>query len=313
MGKSWFNLLGLLSLWGLIGAIIWDGNITKNSKHKQIEPAQIEQIVHDYLLKNPRVIIEMEDRLRLQERAEEEAAIRKTKEAMAKEFNHMLIAPGELLKTSRQQPTKDYILWYFTQPKCPSCHRADHLVQEVVTAHPELEQRIFYWPFFGGEALKIARLAMAAQQQNLASELYQAIIHFKDSAITLEQAQKLAEALPGIDMPKLLKAAEQPDLVKALKDNFILASKLRLTGTPTIIITDKTGKFIEAISGFNKSLKRDLENRIDLVKKRAQIQNPQTQQQQLETPLLQTPSVQPQMQTQAKAQEAPLKQADNRF
>lgn len=262
MKKNWLNLLGVLSLWSLIAAIVWNAYVIK--RHKQLTSTEIETIVHNYLLSNPRIMLEVDDRLRAQERAEEAAAIQRIKEAVGKEFSTMLQSPGELsgvVGTAKQ----DYVLWYFTQPRCPSCHKADRIVQEVVTRHPELEQRVYYWPFFGGEALKVAKLVMAAQQQGLASEFYQMVIGY-DGALTEVNVQNLAGGLPGLDAGRLVQDVNQPSLNKILKDNFILASKLYLTGTPTIIITDRFGKKIEIISGFSETLKDDLEKRIDRIK-----------------------------------------------
>ncbi len=277
-GKHW---LGLISLWALVAAVAW--NAYEISKHPALQPSpallqkpqiaaakpEIEQIVHQYLLAHPQIIVELQNRVLAEEQAKEAAEDERTRSAALKHFQTLVNAPGEMLgKTGALQ--QDYALWYFTQPKCPSCHKTNRMIWDFVQAHPQLEFRVFYWPFFGGETVKMAKMLMSVHHycgSVPAQNFYKALLE-GDNILSVKELEKLlSKALPKISLDGLAQDSERPEVVKALKNNFLLAKKLELTGTPTIILTDKNGQVAEVISGFNEQLTKDLATKL------AQLQN----------------------------------------
>lgn len=262
--RASFSIVGLITLWGLIGAIIWHAEAMKRPQvaaPNQLNTADIkdlERLFHNYLVSHPQLLLEMESSLNQQEQAAQQASDERIKGAVTANFKHLLGAPGELSALTGAA-NKPWILWYFTQPICPSCHKSDHLVTQFLANHPDIEVRTFLWPFFGGEAVTISQLIMAGRYQNCATQLLEATGKYRD-ALTLPLAQELIKThVKNANFDRLTKDSKQNRLTSALKDNFWLAKKLELTGTPTVIITSNDGKKVAVISGFSAQLTKELE------------------------------------------------------
>jgi protein-disulfide isomerase len=108
---------------------------------------------------------------------------------------------------------------------------------EAEAADPEL--RIVYkeFPILGPNSTAAAKVALATHRQGKYAEFHKALMQAK--GVTDEaSALKLAEDL-GLDMERLRKDMEAPEIQSAIDRNLALAEALRVTGTPTFIIGDR--------------------------------------------------------------------------
>jgi len=108
---------------------------------------------------------------------------------------------------------------------------------EAEAADPEL--RIVYkeFPILGPNSTAAAKVALAVHRQGRYEDFHKALMQVKGVADEAS-ALKLAEEF-GLDMERLRKDMEAPEIQVAIDRNLALAEALRVTGTPTFIIGDQ--------------------------------------------------------------------------
>jgi len=229
----------------------------KDGKSAEFTPTQtkeIEKIVHDYLLKNPKILRETSKKLKELEQAEEQTKIEANIAKYKKEiFNDK--GPGRLVLGN---PQGKIIIAEFTQHQCPSCKSSAIILHELVKSNPEIKLIVIYWPFLGGNAIHTAKSVLAAEEQNKGAELNHAIFAHEES-ITKDKLDPVIKSIKDLDDKKLSSAIENKKHDKGLSNNFNLAQKLGLTGTPAIIFTNKEMTKFSLVPGKTPHFEEDLD------------------------------------------------------
>lgn len=207
---------------------------------KSFTPAQtkeVEQIVHDYLLNNPQILMEVGSKLQDQERQEKKAQIEQIKKSIPKYKKQIFDtkAPGRVLLGN---PDGKIIIAEFTQHQCPHCKATASTINKLLKDHPEIQRITIYWPFFGNDATYTAKAVLAAQKQNKA-ELLNLAFFDQDTFITKSKADTIIQSIPALDSKKLNADMNNKEFNNGLKANFKLAQDLNLIGTPTLIFANK--------------------------------------------------------------------------
>lgn len=189
-----------------------------------------EDVVRDYLLKNPAIIREAMQLLQAQEEAEKQAAA-----AQALKQYH-----SELLQNADSpvggNPKGDITVVEFFDYNCGYCKRVAPTVAAVVKNDPNV--RVVYKEFaiLGPQSVIAARAALAAKRQGKYHE-------FHDALMTAEQADAhsvsaIAKEL-GLDEDKLARDMQDPAIVAQLERNYRLATAIGVNGTPAFVIGDR--------------------------------------------------------------------------
>jgi protein-disulfide isomerase len=92
-------------------------------------------------------------------------------------------------------------------------------------------------PIFGEDSEAAAKLALASDKQGKYFEMHQKLFS-EPGKSDKEKALRIAKEL-GLDVDKLQKDAEDPDIKKSLDQAKDLAQKLNLQGTPLYLIGDR--------------------------------------------------------------------------
>jgi protein-disulfide isomerase len=199
-----------------------------SSDFSPTQQAKIEAIVHDYLVKNPQVLLEagralQEQRLgNLQKRVQDVIPLHVT------ELFHDTTSP------SMGNPTGNLALVEFFDYQCPHCKTMTPVVDKLAEKNPGLRVIFKQLPIFGDASEMAAKAALAAQQQGKFLNLHRALMN-TDQPLSEALIMKLATE-QGLDSVKLKKDMQEKDNFMALKNTFALAEAMGINGTPAFVI-----------------------------------------------------------------------------
>ncbi|MCB5175941.1 MULTISPECIES: DsbA family protein [Microvirga] len=218
----------------LIGALaIGPAAMAQNAPFTDQQRQAIGEIVRDYLLKNPEVLTEvigeLEKRQAEAQQVAQAGALKETRETL-------LNAPHSFVVGN---PSGDVTLVEFFDYNCGYCKRAMEDVQTLVKNDSKLRVVLKDFPVLGPDSVEASRVSLAVGKQLKGDKLFD--FHTKlmgtRGRVNGEKALATAKEM-GVDMARLQKDMQSPDIQKALQENMELGDKLSLTGTPAFIVGD---------------------------------------------------------------------------
>jgi protein-disulfide isomerase len=200
----------------------------------------IEQVVKDYLMQNPQILVEVQGALESKMATEEAERTKQLVAENAKELYRHQDAPVA------GNPNGDITVVEFFDYNCGYCKRGFHNILELIEKDKNVRVVFKELPILSKDSEDAARIALAARAQGKYWELHRALIESKGrvtEASALEAAGKL-----GLDVQKL-KTDKDSEPVKAeLARVEALARKMNISGTPHFLVGD------EAIGGAPEDL-----------------------------------------------------------
>ena len=195
----------------------------------------IENVVHDYLVKNPEVLVEVSQVLqqKQQKNAQDQAksAVFDNADAL---FNGTVTVVGN--------PTGKVTLVEFFDYQCIHCVKMAPALANLVKKNPDL--RVIYkeFPIFGDSSVTASKAALAAGMQGKYVQMHDALLK---AGKRLDDKTVMAKAKSvGLDMNKLKKDMDSKEVAAMLDANRELADKMHLQGTPAFVIASTpAGKF----------------------------------------------------------------------
>lgn len=188
----------------------------------------VEGIVHDYLIKNPQILIEMTTALRQQQADQMEANVIKQLPALASQLFFDKTDP------MLGNPNGTITIVEFFDYQCPHCKPMGAILNNIVKNNANV--RVIYkeFPIFGAPSQFATKAAFAAHMQGKYTQLHDILLNsqerFNDQMI-LGFAQKA-----GLDMAKLQTDMKSDELQKQIANTYQLAGKLGIDATPAFII-----------------------------------------------------------------------------
>jgi len=198
---------------------------------------QMEQVVHDYLVKNPEVLIEASQVLQQKQQKNMQEQAKNAINQNAKElFLGQLSVAGN--------PKGSVTLVEFFDYQCIHCKEMKPVVDALIQSDSNL--RVIYreFPIFGKASEFASRAALAAAMQGKYVPMHQALMKISkhlDENLVMEAAKSA-----GLDVAKLKKDMESKQVTETLDANRKLAEKLHLMGTPAFIIASTPGGSFKA-------------------------------------------------------------------
>ncbi|MEW6130197.1 MAG: DsbA family protein [Acidobacteriota bacterium] len=237
MNKRFLSLI----ITATIIAIVSATNTTAQVKRKTKVPAKtgeiskpereaIENVVREYLIKNPLVV--REAMMALQ--AQEEKQKRETTAANMKLLRSEIYSDADSPVTGNAKG--DVTVVVFFDYFCGYCKKTMPGLQTLLANDSSL--RIVYkeFPILGAQSLSAARAALAASRQGKYAEFHQALLAAAGAGEDLIKA--VSEGL-NLDYAKLQKDMSDPKISAALERNIRLAELLNINGTPTYLVGDQ--------------------------------------------------------------------------
>lgn len=189
----------------------------------------VEALVRQYILEHPEVVVEA-----LQRYEQRQQAAEAERQAAA------IVALADQLAADPRDPVLgnpqgDVTLVEFFDYRCGYCKRMSGPLAQLIEEDPELRVVMKEFPILSQESMQAARAAVAALRQDRGK--YEAFHFALMGAGSLADEDILAAAESvGLDRGALQVAMRDPEIETLLRDNYALAQKIGINGTPAFVI-----------------------------------------------------------------------------
>src|SRR6266567_7593209 len=188
----------------------------------------IEQIIHDYLMAHPEVVIESlragDARIKEHEAEESRAQIVKHQDDLVRDTKSPVGG----------NPAGDVTIVEFFDYRCPYCKQVEPALEALLKEDRQL--RIVYkeLPILGKDSVYATRAALAARKQGKYDKFHTAMMAAKGQIDEKSILQVAAAA--GLDIERLKSDMTASEIDDAIKRNYDLAQALDIHGTPAFVI-----------------------------------------------------------------------------
>ncbi|MDA1098768.1 MAG: DsbA family protein [Proteobacteria bacterium] len=194
------------------------------------ERSRIEQIIRNYLLDNPELLVEVMRKLEARQKAEEKAGL--VDKIMANRGALFASADDFIVNPAGKIPVVEFFDY-----QCGYCKRFTPTVTRLLNTDKTVRFVFKEFPILGEMSVIASRAALAAKMQGK----YQA---FHDAMMGLRRP--LSEDLiyqtatdVNIDIARLKSDMDRPEISRIIKDNRALAEALGIRGTPSIVVGEQ--------------------------------------------------------------------------
>ena len=189
---------------------------------------EIGQIVRQYLLDNPELLLEVSRELELRQQAEEN---KKREAALAKHADELFRSPEDLVAGN---PDGDVTMVEFFDYNCAWCKKGLPEVMSLIDTDKNLRLVMKEFPIFGGDSDYAAMAALASKKQGKYWQFHLAMLGH-EGRITARDVDEIAKD-QGLDVTQMKADMKSPEIAKIIKRNQRLAGLLSINGTPAFII-----------------------------------------------------------------------------
>lgn len=228
----------------------------QTTKFNPSQVKQIEKIVHSYLIKNPKVLVEASRALQAKELAKSEKAA-----LAAIEKNKTMLFDNPATPVAGN-PNGNVVIVEFFDYQCGHCKTMNKIMQNLVKTNRNLKVVFKELPIFGNNSRFAAQAALAATKQGKYYKFHDALLATQNP-LTPQKVKKIAKKVT-LNWTKLQRDMNSSKVKKQIRENFRLAQELKLMGTPAFIVANKQLTKIKFIPGATSQDK--LQEQINSVK-----------------------------------------------
>ncbi|PTY37681.1 hypothetical protein BGP77_14445 [Saccharospirillum sp. MSK14-1] len=216
-----------LTLLSFVPAILLSGFAAAESPTQ----AEIEQMLHDYLMAHPEVIQQSLDRYEQQQAAARQAA-----------EQERLMALTDQLEASDNDPVignpnGSVTLVEFYDYNCGYCKRADSTVQALIDANPDLRVVYKEFPILAETSLTAAQASLALHSLYPAQfEDFHRNLLGRRSLPSHDAVWDAIDDMDGVDVDAVREESQADWIQQTLAENRQLARALGISGTPTFVV-----------------------------------------------------------------------------
>lgn len=219
----------LIALTFLASCLVMPFSFAQGFSPNQVK--DIEKIVHDYLIKNPQVLIEASKSLQSQQQQKMEDAalkgIRKNKEQLFSDKASPIAG----------NTNGGVTLVEFFDYQCGHCKTMAAIVKSLLNEDKNLKVVYKELPIFGENSKFAAMAALASAKQGKYDAFHNALFEV-DGGLTPAKVLEIAKQV-GIDVKKLRRDMKSKTIKTQIRNNFRLAQAIKIIGTPTFVIGNK--------------------------------------------------------------------------
>lgn len=212
------------------GSLVMHAPAQGDDNETLTEKARIEQIIHDYLLAHPEVILESVEKYQAQQ---EKDAAKKQAQTLVERRDELTHAPDAPVLGN---PNGDVTVVEFFDYRCPYCKSVAGSFVELFEKDGNVRFVLKEFPILGPESEYAAKAALAAEKQGKYRDLHLALMAFKGK-LTNPDVLRLATDV-GLDVARLQMDMDGPEIAAALKRNYDLGEAIGIRGTPAFIVGD---------------------------------------------------------------------------
>lgn len=214
-------------------ALLAAASIASAHAQEAFTPAQrdaIRAIIVETLRSQPELVLEA---LQSLEQRQEEAQRTAAKRMLVEKRREIFEDAGD---PSVGNPQARTVLVEFFDYRCPYCKQMDQPLKALLGADPDLRIVRKDLPVLGPASVVAARAALASRAQNKYPAFHDAMMGFRGS---LDEAAifRIAGEV-GLDVARLRRDMEAPEIGQSLQKVANLAQALQINGTPAFVIGD---------------------------------------------------------------------------
>lgn len=187
----------------------------------------VEQIIQDYIMENPKLILDAVEKHRENMEKEQKA---KTAEKLA-EYSELF--EGDKFPSVGPADAGVTVVEFFDY-NCGYCKRALPDVQALIDEVDDVRVVFIEMPILGPTSRTAAEWAMAAYKQDKYFEYHAALMDFRGPK-NEETLSKLAADI-GLDVEQMKSDVQSEDVQNLLNESIAVARDIGITGTPAFIV-----------------------------------------------------------------------------
>lgn len=208
-----------------------DGGAPPTGPFDAAQEEAIRDIVRDYLVEHPEIIVEAIEALRQRQQVQEQENAR---QAVAANADALFDDPHAPVIGN---PDGDVTIVEFFDYRCGYCKSVLPALVDLMEQDGNIRMVMKEFPILGPESRFAARAALAARAQGLYSEFHLKLMQAKGE-LSEDAVMAIAESI-GLDVDKLRDDMGSETIDRALQRNFELAERLSIRGTPAFVIGDE--------------------------------------------------------------------------
>jgi protein-disulfide isomerase len=208
--------------------------VVKADEFSTPQRGEIERIVREYLVSHPEVLQEAMAELDKRQSAAEDA---KHKAAIKQYSKALFSSPRQVVLGN---PDGNVTFVEFFDYNCGYCKHAMSDMLTLLKDDPKLKIVLKEFPVLGPGSVEAAKVAVAVRMQDKTGKKY---LEFHKELLGGRGAADKARAMAvaknvGMDMGRLEKDIDSPEVKATMEENFKIAEALGLNGTPSYVIGD---------------------------------------------------------------------------
>lgn len=204
-----------------------------NTALSPAQEKQVEQIVHDYLLNNPDILIQVSQKLQQKQEQQVQQIQQQAQKVMPQIASQLFADPQSPISGNVKG---DVTVIEFFDYQCPHCKDMSPVLDNLVQQDGHIKIIYKEFPIFGADSQFAAAAALASAKQGKYDVFHHALMATPDplnSEVVLDVAGKT-----GLDVTRLKTDMMSSDVKQELSDTMKVAQKLQLMGTPAFVVAN---------------------------------------------------------------------------
>ena len=216
----------------LLGSMLTFNSVA--AEMSKTEQANIEKIMHQYLVSHPEILIEMSNALR----AKQETQQADTDKNLLQQHANQIFKQVDDPVTGNPQGTLTVV--EFVDYNCGYCKRSALLIQELLKKDKEIRYIYKEFPILSDTSVYASKAALAVNALEPAKyeAFHNALMAHPGALKSNDDVMNVAKK-QGLDWSKIVAKINDPAIDKKIATNHAIAQTLNITGTPAFIIGDQ--------------------------------------------------------------------------
>jgi len=228
-----------------------------STSFSELQEEEIRDIIYEYLMSNPEVIIDAVNAYSNQQRVRAEG---RAKEVASDRLSALLSPETGFIAGKNPDQAQVAVIELFDY-HCAYCKRAAPLIKAITENDAAVKVVFRELPILREESEFAAEASLAAREQGKFLDFHFAMMK-ASGVMTRERVKSFAEN-EGLDFAQLERASRKRAISAAIKESHEIAREMGIDGTPTFVIAALDGSYIDVVQGFDR---KRLENAIAAAK-----------------------------------------------
>ncbi len=225
--RQWSRTAGLALV--IAALATQQGLADEASQAADLPVEQVEEIVRDYLMREPEIIYQALEELQRRQAAQQ---AEQQKLALAERKDELVNDPATPVAGN---PDGDVALVEFFDYRCGYCRRVLSSMQALMDEDDQLKVVFKELPVLGDDSVRAARAALASQMQDETLYLRFHLALMTADDLSADGIRGIAANI-GLDPDQLEQDMKSDEVAAAIDANYQLASALGIEGTPAFVI-----------------------------------------------------------------------------